>query len=141
MASYFSRLSPVPSFPDYTGPYKVGTLDVEIPTAQVASAWFIPDSIIPTVSFHIFYPREQSSKPQQEFFKAQTRFLGASPRLSGLLQSVSPRTRDSGLQSQAISSYFFRYLPLYSLLAGIKIPALKNAKLFSSNNSAKQWPI
>lgn len=108
MASFFSRLSPVPSFPDYTGPYKVGTLDVEIPTSQIASTFSIPDSSVSSVSFRIFYPCEQPSKPpqpvywlpepQREFFKAYTKFLGASPRLSGLIQSVSPHASNSELQ-------------------------------------------
>lgn len=111
MVSFFSRLSPVPSFPDYLGPYKVGTLDVEIPTAQFASTWSIPDSSISTVSFRIFYPCEQPAKPpqpvywlpepQREFFKAYTRFLGASPRLSGLIQLVNPRAPNSELQLRA----------------------------------------
>lgn len=154
MASFFSRLSPVPSFPDYTGPYKVGTLDVEIPTAQVASSWTIPDSSISTVSFRIFYPCEQPSKrpqpvywlpePQCEFFKAYTRFLGASPRLSGLLQSVSPRALERSnyrLQLRALLTYFFRYLPFCSLLSSIKIPALKNAKPLPPRTSSKRWPV
>lgn len=38
-------------------------------------------------------------------------------------------------------TYFFRYLPLYSLLASIKIPALKNAKLLPPSTSSKRWPI
>lgn len=151
MASFFSCLSPVPSFPDYTGPYNVGTLDVEIPTAQVAFPWPTPDSSISTVSFRVFYPCEQPSKPpqpvywlpepQREFFKAYLKFLGASPELSGLIQSVSPRALEvrTAIADHTESSY--RYLPFYSLLSSIKIPALQNAKLLHPSTSSKRWPV
>ncbi len=38
VASYLTRLNPVPAFPEYTGPYKVGTVDVEIPTLRARVA-------------------------------------------------------------------------------------------------------
>ncbi|MCJ1349187.1 hypothetical protein MMC31_007423 [Peltigera leucophlebia] len=151
MASFFSRLSPVPSFPDYTGPYKVGTLDVEIPTAQVPSPWSSPDPSISTVSFRVFYPCEQPStppqpvywlpEPQREFFKAYLRFLGAGPRLSGLIQSVSPRALEFHTENANPTDSFHRYLPFYSLLSSIKIPALQNAKILHPNTTSKRWPV
>ena len=151
MASFFSRLNPVPSFPDYTGPYKVGTLDVEIFTAQVASPWPTPDSSISTVSFRVFYPCEQPSKlpqpvywlpePQRGYFKAYLRFLGASPTLSRLIQSVSPRALKFCIAIANPNDPFLRYLPFYSLLSSIKIPALQNAKLLHPSTSSKRWPV
>lgn len=151
MASFFSRLNPVPSFPDYTGPYKVGTLDVEIFTAQVASPWPIPDSSISTVSFRVFYPCEQPSKlpqpvywlpePQREYFKAYLRFLGASSTLSRLIQSVSPRALEFRTAIANPTDSVLRYLPFYSLLSSIKIPALQNAKLLHPSTSSKRWPV
>ncbi|KAG7141307.1 hypothetical protein HYQ46_007852 [Verticillium longisporum] len=37
LSAYLSQLNPVPTFPDYTGPYKVGTVDVEIPVSELES--------------------------------------------------------------------------------------------------------
>ena len=97
--SLFSHLNPAPSFPPYTGPYKVGTTDVEIPAAELPSPSPTPDPTLSTVSFRIFYPCEPPAKPakpvywlpdpQQEFLGAYVRFLGASHRVSAFLRSVN----------------------------------------------------
>lgn len=84
-------LNPTPQFPDYTGPYKVGTIDVEIPISELESpSTFVPDSAsnLKTVLFRIWYPcvDEQGKKhekitwlpqPQREHISAYSRFLGA----------------------------------------------------------------
>lgn len=98
MASYLHKvkggvggLNPTPQFPDYTGPYKVGTIDVEIPISELESpSTFVPDSAenLKTVLFRIWYPcvDEQGKKhekitwlpqPQREHISAYSRFLGA----------------------------------------------------------------
>lgn len=94
MASYIGKLkdlNPTPLFPDYTGPYKVGTIDVEIPISELESpSTFIPDSAkdLKTVLFRIWYPcvDEPGKKhekitwlpqPQREHISAYSRFLGA----------------------------------------------------------------
>ena len=97
--SFLSHLNPAPSFPSYTGPYKVGSTDVEIPVAELPSPSPAPDPTLATVSFRIFYPCETPPKPphsvhwlpdpQQEYLGAYLRFLGASRRLSGFLRSLS----------------------------------------------------
>ena len=92
MTSYLSRLNPVPGFPEYTGPHKVGTIDVELPVSQLESPSPAPDSSIPTVQYRIFYPCEPEAKastsvtwipsPQREYLSAYTRFLGAGSTLA-----------------------------------------------------------
>jgi len=92
MAHLLSQLNPVPFFPPYTGPYKVGTLDIEIPITDLPSPSPAPDPKISTVHFRIFYPCESPQKsskstywipePQREYLGAYARFLGASPTFS-----------------------------------------------------------
>lgn len=93
VSSYLSRLNPVPSFPDYTGPYKVGTIDVEIAASELDSPSPSPDAAanIHTVLFRIFYPARPESDgkriswlpaPQRNHVSAYTRFLGLGPMLA-----------------------------------------------------------
>ncbi|KAM3549638.1 hypothetical protein ARSEF4850_008750, partial [Beauveria asiatica] len=60
LAAYLAKLSPVPAFPQYTGPYKVGTVDVEIPVADLPSPSPVPaaavDASIETIQYRVFYP-------------------------------------------------------------------------------------
>lgn len=96
MASLFSHLNPTPSFPPYTGPYKVGTIDVELPTSDLKSPSSAPapDPSIPTIQFRVFYPCDPPARkpkhvywipdPQREYLGAYARFLGAGIKLSEL---------------------------------------------------------
>ena len=99
LASYLSRLSPVPSFPDYTGPYKVGTVDVEIPIADLESPSPAPANAadIPTIQFRIFYPAVSASdqkpiswlpNPQRHHVSAYTRFIGIGSTMAEFLSYV-----------------------------------------------------
>lgn len=95
MASYLSRLSPIPSFPDYTGPHKVGTIDVEIAVSELESPCPSPDESISTVQYRIFYPCEPEFKaktgiswipqPQRGYVSAYSKFLGAGSMLANLI--------------------------------------------------------
>jgi len=89
--SYLSRLSPVPAFPDYTGPHKVGTVDVEFSVHKVEPPSPAPEDHISTVQYRIFYPCEPESQgktvnwlpqPQRDHVSAYTRFLGAGSMLA-----------------------------------------------------------
>ena len=94
--SFISGLNPTPSFPSYSGPYPVGTIDCEVPASEVLSPSPAPDPSITTVSFRIFYPcnpPQQGPKsvywlpdPQRQYLKAYAQFLGASSNLSGFVQ-------------------------------------------------------
>ncbi|KAI1178406.1 phospholipase A2 [Nemania sp. FL0916] len=87
--SLLSRLNPVPQFPEFTGPYKVGTVDVEIPVSKLDSPAPAPDSAIAagieTVQFRIFYPCDPNATgkritwlpaPQRDYLSAYIKFVG-----------------------------------------------------------------
>ncbi|KAK0728364.1 phospholipase A2 [Lasiosphaeria miniovina] len=101
MASLLSRLSPVPTFPDYAGPYKVGTVDIEIPVSELDSPSPKPKGAadIHTVQFRIYYPAVPESNgkpiawlpaPQRLHVAAYAQFLGIKPVVASLL-SFLPR--------------------------------------------------
>lgn len=86
-SSLLSKLSPVPRFPEFTGPYKVGTVDVEVPVCELESPAPTPDNAadIETVQFRIFYPCDPSATgkritwlpaPQRDYLSAYIKFLG-----------------------------------------------------------------
>ncbi|KAH6611538.1 hypothetical protein Trco_001558 [Trichoderma cornu-damae] len=127
LSAYLSRLSPVPAFPEYTGPFRVGTIDVEIPVAHLPSPAPRPPNAgdISTVLFRVFYPAvaESSEKliswlpsPQRHYVSAYTRFMGVGHALAELL------------------SFLPRHLHYTS------IPAHKNAALESAETENKRWP-
>lgn len=76
----------VPTFPDYSGPYAVGSVDAELPVADLTAASPAPDGAeIGTVSFRVFYPCENGSSsrpirwlpgPQKASLAAYVKFLG-----------------------------------------------------------------
>ncbi|KAE8449661.1 hypothetical protein EG329_007991 [Mollisiaceae sp. DMI_Dod_QoI] len=126
MTSYLSRLSPVPAFPEYTGPHKVGTVDIELPAAELDSPAPSPDETISTVQYRVFYPCEPDSKgrtvnwlpaPQREHVSAYTRFLGAGSMLAEFI------------------SFFPRHLH------SIAIPVRKNAEILKPTTANGRWPV
>ncbi|CRK24416.1 hypothetical protein BN1723_013299 [Verticillium longisporum] len=127
LSAYLSQLNPVPTFPDYTGPYKVGTVDVEIPVTELESPSPAPESAadIYTVSCRIYYPAAPDStgkpiswlpSPQRHHVSAYTQFVGIKPLLAD----------------------FVSFLPRH--LHYTTIPALKNADLLEPNTSNGRWP-
>lgn len=127
MSSLLSRLSPIPAFPAYTGPYHVGTQEVEIPISDLPTSSPPPDANITTVSFRIFYPCQPSKpkpaywlpSPQGEYFRAYARFLSAGPRLAS----------------------FLSYLPILRLVFHITIPASQDAQLLTPPEHVGRWPV
>ncbi|KAK4191704.1 platelet-activating factor acetylhydrolase, isoform II-domain-containing protein [Podospora australis] len=98
MASITSRFNFIPSFPDYTGPYKVGTVDVEVPVSELPSSPK-PEGRehIHTVSFRIFYPSVPESKekritwlpaPQRLHVAAYAQFLGIGSATASFLSFI-----------------------------------------------------
>lgn len=61
--SFFSRLNPVPQFPAYTGPYDVGSFELEIPASSLGRGTSPPppDVRIETVQFRVFYPADKAT--------------------------------------------------------------------------------
>ena len=91
-----SFLKIVPGFPQYRGPFKVGTLAYEIPISELPSASGVPDPTISTIKFRAFYPSVSSGQaaeshvswlpePQREWFKAYCTFLSAPPNIASVL--------------------------------------------------------
>ncbi|CAF9941676.1 MAG: hypothetical protein ALECFALPRED_009260 [Alectoria fallacina] len=127
MSYLLSRLNPVPSFPAYTGPYKVGTQEIEIPISDLPTSCPPPDADITTVSFRIFYPCEPTQpksvywlpSPQREYFRAYARFLSAGPRLAS----------------------FLSYLPILRLVFHTTIPASQDAQLLVPPEKVGRWPV
>ena len=127
MVAFLSRLNPTPAFPEYPGPHSVGTVDVEIPVADLPSTATAPADAAPTVSFRIFYPCENQKEnarpvrwipsPQRPNLSAFARLLGAGSRASD----------------------FFSYFP--TILYYITIPAQRNAPLLTAPTSSKRWPV
>lgn len=125
--AWYSKFNPTPSFPSYTGPYPVGSVDVELPVDSLDAPSHAPDSTLSTVAFRIFYPCEleptASSRPvrwipspQRGYVSAYARFLGANPTLANML-SLFPQ-----------------------LLYYITIPVQRNARLLSPDR-AERWPV
>lgn len=87
VTQYLSKVNPIPTLPDYTGPYKVGTADVEIPVSDLHAPSSAPSNAadILTVQFRIFYPAQPNSNgkritwlpaPQRSHISGYTKFLG-----------------------------------------------------------------
>ncbi|KAF2091232.1 hypothetical protein K490DRAFT_33812 [Saccharata proteae CBS 121410] len=124
--TWLSSLNPTPAFPEYSGPYKVGSVDVEIPVSELDSPSPAPDSGIPTVAFRIFYPCEPDSSerpvrwipnPQRGYVSAYARFLGASNAFS----------------------HIFALFP--QLLYYVTIPVHRNARMLPPPTTNKRWPV
>ena len=93
---YFSKLSPVPAFPDYTGPFKVGTVDVEIAVSELESPAPAPAKAdnIHTVQFRVFYPAVDDADeqhitwlptPQRSYVAGYAQFLGLGEKVAEVL--------------------------------------------------------
>ncbi|KAK0739595.1 platelet-activating factor acetylhydrolase [Apiosordaria backusii] len=123
-----SLLNPIPGFPEYTGPYKVGTVDVEIPVSELPSNPKPEGAAdIHTVLFRIFYPTvpEAHGKyitwlpaPQRLHIEAYAQFLGLGSKAASVLS----------------------FLPRH--LHWTTVPAIKNAALLSPpvEHPGSRWP-
>ncbi|GAP83954.2 putative platelet-activating factor acetylhydrolase [Rosellinia necatrix] len=122
-----SKLNPVPRFPEFTGPYKVGTVDVEIPVCELEAPTPAPDNAadIETIQFRIFYPCDPAATgkritwlpaPQRDYLSAYIKFLGVG---SFLAEAAS-------------------FLPRY--LHYTTIPVVENAPILQSQGENSRWP-
>ncbi|KAK0670453.1 platelet-activating factor acetylhydrolase, partial [Cercophora samala] len=123
-----SLFNPVPGFPEYTGPYKVGTVDVEIPISELPTSQQPEGAAdVHTVLFRIFYPATPEAHgknitwlpaPQRLHIEAYAQFLGLGSKAASVLS----------------------FLPRH--LHWTTIPAIKNAALLSppAELSNSRWP-
>jgi len=130
MSSLLTGWNPIVSFPKYHGSYEVGTVDVEIPAADLPAPSDAPDGAAPTIAFRIFYPCVKPSsadqdrpvrwipQPQRATIRAFANFIGVkSPRMANLIS----------------------YMP--QQLYWITLPAHRNAKLLDPPTSNGRWPV
>ncbi|KAF1851364.1 uncharacterized protein K460DRAFT_269662 [Cucurbitaria berberidis CBS 394.84] len=125
--TWLHRLNPTPTFPAHTGPYKVGSIDVEIPTSELKSPTVdTPPADLPTVAFRIFYPCTQESNqkaarwipsPPREYVSAYARFLGANSAFASVF-SLFPQ-----------------------LLYYISMPVHQNADILEPPQKSNRWPV
>ncbi|KAH6642978.1 platelet-activating factor acetylhydrolase [Boeremia exigua] len=125
--SWLKSINPTPAFPAYTGPHKVGSIDIEIPTSELENpSDDAPPADIPTVAFRVFYPCRQDSEqkavrwipsPQREYVAAYARFLGANSAFASVF-SLFPQ-----------------------LLQFTSIPVHSNADILEPNTKSKRWPV
>ena len=128
MASYLSSLNPINAFPEYHGPYAVGTVDVEIPANDLPSPANAPEGAAPTIAFRIFYPCVKPSKdnsravrwiaqPQRENVAALMRFLGMKEKSANYLSYLTQQ-------------FYW-----------IRLRAYRNARIFDPPTSNGRWPV
>ncbi|KAI7252840.1 hypothetical protein KC343_g5442 [Hortaea werneckii] len=129
MSSFFSSLNPINSFPPYHGPYEVGTVDVEVPTADIAPVSDAPEAAQPTVSFRIFYPCVKPAKDEED---RPVRWVPQPQRINiaSVIKYVGLSERVAGALS---------YLP--QLLYWVKLPAHRNARLLDPPTSNSRWSV
>ncbi|EGP92652.1 uncharacterized protein MYCGRDRAFT_65177 [Zymoseptoria tritici IPO323] len=130
MASFFSSWNPVVSFPPYHGPYDVGTVDVEIPAADLPTPSTAPERAQPTVAFRIFYP---CAKPTASDPSRPVRWIPQPQR-----QTISAFAQFIGVKSQRWAN-LISYFP--QQLYYISLPAHRNAKLLDPPTSNGRWPV
>ncbi|KAI0536587.1 phospholipase A2 [Xylaria digitata] len=126
-SSLLSKLNPVPRFPEFTGPYKVGTVDIEIPVCDLESPAPAPENAaeIETIQFRVFYPCDSNATgkritwlpaPQRDYLSAYIKFLGVGAFLA-----------------QAAS-----FLPRH--LHFTTIPVVDNAPILKPQTPNGRWP-
>jgi platelet-activating factor acetylhydrolase len=118
-------LSPISYLPSYTGPYKVGSTEYEIPVSEIDQKASPPDARISTIKFRLFYPTNTSApgqlitwvpSPQKPWIQAFSTFLGASLGWSSFIN------------------------PILSVMNFITLPAIADAPLHRKSEPAR-WPL
>lgn len=124
-----SKLNPINAFPDYHGPYDVGTVDVELPAADLPLPSDAPADAQPTIAFRMFYPCE---KPASNEVDRPVRWISQpqKPTMAALMKFLGMRERTAGLAS---------YIPQH--LYWITLHAHRNAKLLEAPTSNSRWPV
>ncbi|KAI0525493.1 phospholipase A2 [Xylaria bambusicola] len=125
--SILSKLNPIPRFPEFTGQYRVGTVDIEIPVSELESPAPAPDNAaeIETIQFRIFYPCDSNATgkritwlpaPQRDYLSAYIKFLGVGAFLA------------------EAASFIPRHLHYTT------IPVVENAPILKPQTPNNRWP-
>jgi len=127
--SWWSGWSPIKYFPEYNGPYDVGTVDVEVPASDLPSPAEAPEDAQPTIAFRIFYPcikptSDEIDRPVRWIPQPQKATIASFAKFLGVREAVA----------KGIS-----YIP--QQLYWIKLPAHRNAKLLEPPTSSGRWPV
>jgi len=132
--SLFSKLSLVPKFSPYGGPYAVGSCDVELAAHDLDAPSPAPeDSNIGTVSFRVFYPCEADMNarpirwlpsPQKAYLSAYARFLGANSLIS---EAVSCVDSDRYKQKMETNSLPLVYFLSFSFILQFRLTAMRSS--------------
>lgn len=128
LPSMFSYLNPLPSLPQYTGPYKVAVTDYEIPVSEISStSTTAPDLQISTIKFRIYYPTPSTEvakepvywlpDPQKQWNEAFASFLGAPAKWSSFVSKI------------------------WSVTNYAKLPVIKNSSLLPADPIAGIYPV
>ena len=128
MASYFSSLNPINAFPDYHGPYAVGTVDVELPASDLPSPSDTPEDAPPTIAFRIFYPCVRPSSDDSR----PVRWISSPQR-----QTVAALMRFLGMKEKTANGLSYLTQQLY----WIKLRAYRNAQMLDPPTSNGRWPV
>ncbi|KAF2765196.1 hypothetical protein EJ03DRAFT_369752 [Teratosphaeria nubilosa] len=129
MASLLSGWNPIKFFPPYHGPYDVGTVDVEIPVADLPLPSGAPEDAQPTIAFRIFYPCE---KPKKDEVDRPVRWIPQPQRAT-----IASFAKFLGLPQKVAGA--FSYIP--QQLYWIKLPAHRNARLLDPPTGNGRWPV
>ena len=127
--SWLPSLNPINSFPEYHGPYEVGTVDVEIPATDLPAPSKAPEDAQPTIAFRIFYPCVQPSSSEAD---RPVRWVPQPQRLTiaALMRFLGLRERAAGAMSYVTQQFYW-----------IKLRAHRNAQLFDPPTSNGRWPV
>ena len=124
-----SSLNPINSFPEYHGPYSVGTVDVEVPAADLTAPCETPEDAQPTIAFRIFYP---CANPSSSDVDRPVRWVPQPQRLT-----IVALMRFLGLSEKKASA--LSYLP--QQFYWIRLNAHRNAQLLDPPTSNGRWPV
>lgn len=127
--SWLPSLNPINSFPEYHGPYAVGTVDVEIPAVDLPSPCEAPEDAQPTIAFRMFYP---CVKPSSNEGERPVRWVPHPQRLT-----IAALIKFLGLSDKKASA--LSYLP--QQFYWIRLNAHRNAQSLDPPTSDGRWPV
>jgi platelet-activating factor acetylhydrolase len=139
---WFPSLNLVPGFPEYSGPYTVGSCDVEFTVDELNPPSPRPDGVeIGTVSYRVFYPCEATTTTRP------IRWLPSPQKVSDCIERIPIRANNRQGYLAAYAKFLgahtmfaeaFSLVP--QLLNYTTLPAHRNARLLPPTTDEKRWP-